>query len=156
MPGGSRIANTCQHIRYRISHIHRITPSVTSSTSSRRATHRTTHAHGSKSGTDQIYAYRREAARRYDSGCAAAPYVWACAATSQSLMFLPFHSPALFLKGHAHQSEQPSPLFIGASCCHNTYFHSAHLVYLVIIDFREDQLFAQPQCIVTPAIECLW
>src|SRR5258706_10730158 len=142
MPCGSRIANTCQHIRYRISHIHRSTPSVTNSTSLRRAAHRATHVHGSRCGTDQTYAYRREAARRPDSGCAAAPYAWACAATSQSLMFLPFHSPALFLKGHAHRSEEPSPLFIGASRRYNTYFHTPHFIDLIIVDFGKHQLFA--------------
>src|SRR5579883_2998066 len=68
---------------------------ITSSTSSRRATHHATLAHGSRCGRDQISEYKREADHKSGSDYAAAPCTWASAATSQSLKLLPYQSPAI-------------------------------------------------------------
>jgi hypothetical protein len=84
----------------------------TSSILSRRATRRVKHARGSKYGTDQIFEYKLLVAHTVDSGYAVVLYIVACAATSQSLKFLPLRPPALLLKGHAQQCEQPSTFLI--------------------------------------------
>ena len=61
--------------------------------------------------------------------------------------------PALLLKGHTHQFEQPSSLFVSASRCYDAHFHTANLINLVVVDLGKDQLFAQAKRVVATTIE---
>src|SRR5439155_1422795 len=57
---------------------------------------------------------------------------------------------------HAQQLEQPLPLFVCLCGRADRYLHAANLVDFVVLDFREDDLLADAQAVVAPAVERVW
>src|SRR5579862_8165778 len=54
---------------------------------------------------------------------------------------------------HTEQAEQAAPFLVGAGGRHDGDLHAAHLVYLVVVNLREDQLFFDAQGIVAAPVE---
>src|SRR5260221_1793421 len=56
---------------------------------------------------------------------------------------------------HPHQLEQTAAFFVGFGGGDNGDLHAAHLVDFVVLDLREDQLFAQAERVVAAPVERL-
>lgn len=65
---------------------------------------------------------------------------------SQEISPLPF-------KGHTHCPKKVTPFFICLCCCGNCNVHTTYFGYLIVIDFRENELFLKSHGVVASAVE---
>gem|GEM_PF-3123043 len=66
----------------------------------------------------------------------------------------PFHTS--ISKRQSHEPQQLSCFFIRPCRCCNHYIHSSYLINLIILYFREDDLFLQSQGEITSPVKRLW
>ena len=59
------------------------------------------------------------------------------------------------LERHSEQTEQFLGFLVSLRGGHEYHFHAANLFYLIVLDFREDQLLANAQGIIAAAVESL-
>ena len=62
---------------------------------------------------------------------------------------------SLFRKRHIEESQKLTTLLISLSRRNENDIHTSDLVYLIIFNFRENQLLLDAKCVVSSAIECI-
>src|SRR4030081_2039175 len=128
---------------------------ITNSTSSRRGSGPRPPESGSRFGTCRTSSCKPGAARRRGSDCETGPGTWVLASSARLLTSWPNYLPTLLAERHTQPSQQRAGFFVRGCGCHDRDLEASNLVDLVVVDLREDDLFAHSQRVVAAPVESL-
>src|SRR5262249_50775882 len=107
-----------------------------------------------RSGTSGTCGETPAAARTAGSGCTCAPRTSACASPGQFWKAWPFVC-SLIPEGHAEMPEQGQPPLVVSGSGDEADVQPLHLLDLVVVDLREDDLLPHPEGVIALPVECL-